>query len=165
MQHLRIRCKHCQREYTYCTYGNGPEYGTESGCSMEYCADCQKAIDEALGKIPKKYTWRWLDICPTLGLLEALAETKEQTETLILKTTDLERQIDDRLLTAFARAGDRTAAMSALCRHLQEQAPIIPICFKSTSVLTQTGVLENLVSTAAEPFYGLEDCTVYMQKK
>ena len=70
-----------------------------------------------------------------------------------------------RLLTAFARAGDRTAAMSALCRHLQEQSPIIPICFKSTSVLTQTGVLENLVSTAAEPFYGLEDCTVYMQKK
>ena len=32
-----------------------------------------------------------------------LAETKEQTETLILKTTDLERQIDDRLLTAFKR--------------------------------------------------------------
>ena len=80
MQHLRIRCKHCQREYTYCTYGNGPEYGTESGCSMEYCADCQKAIDEALGKIPKKYTWRWLDICPTFGLLEALAETKEKVE-------------------------------------------------------------------------------------
>ena len=80
MQHLRIRCKHCQREYTYCTYGNGPEYGTENGCSMEYCADCQKAIDEALEKIPKKYTWRWLDICPTLGLLEALAETKEKVE-------------------------------------------------------------------------------------
>ena len=32
-----------------------------------------------------------------------LAETKEQTETLILKTTDLERQIDDRLLAAFKR--------------------------------------------------------------
>lgn len=47
---------------------------------MEYCADCQKAIDEALGKIPKKYTWRWLDILPTLGLLEALAETKEKVE-------------------------------------------------------------------------------------
>ena len=47
---------------------------------MEYCADCQKAIDEALGKIPKKYTWRWLDICPTFGLLEALAETKEKVE-------------------------------------------------------------------------------------
>ena len=71
----------------------------------------------------------------------------------------------DRLLTAFASAGDRATAMSALCRHLQEQAPIIPICFKSTSVLTQTGVLENLVSTAAEPFYGLTDCTVHLRKK
>ena len=71
----------------------------------------------------------------------------------------------DRLLASFSRAGDRTAAMSALCRHLQEQSPIIPICFKSTSVLTQTGVLENLASTTTEPFYGLEDCTVYVRKK
>ena len=71
----------------------------------------------------------------------------------------------DRLLTAFASAGDRIAAMTALCRHLQEQAPILPVCFKSTSVLTQTGVLENLVSTAAEPFYGLTDCTVHLRKK
>ena len=55
--------------------------------------------------------------------------------------------------------------MSALGSHLQEQTPIIPICFKSTSVLTQTGVLENLVSTAAEPFYGLTDCTVHLRKK
>ena len=47
---------------------------------MEYCADCQKAIDEALGKIPKKYTWRWFEIRPTLGLFEALAETKEKVE-------------------------------------------------------------------------------------
>ena len=47
MQHYRLRCKHCGKEYTYCTYGNGPEYGTQEGCSMEYCAECQKAIDEA----------------------------------------------------------------------------------------------------------------------
>ncbi len=80
MQHIRCRCKNCQKTYTYCTYGNGPEYGTESGCSMEYCAECQKAIDEALAKIPKKYTWKWLEIRPTLGLLEALAETKEKVE-------------------------------------------------------------------------------------
>ena len=35
MQHYRLRCKHCGKEYTYCTYGNGPEYGTQEGCSME----------------------------------------------------------------------------------------------------------------------------------
>ena len=60
MQHLRRRCKHCGKAYTYCTYGNGPEYGTQEGCSMDYCAECQKAIDDALAKIPhrivKKYT-------------------------------------------------------------------------------------------------------------
>ena len=71
----------------------------------------------------------------------------------------------DRLLAAYAGAGDRAAAMETLCRHLQEQAPIIPVCFKSTSVLTQSGVLENLTSTAAEPFYGLTDCTVHLREK
>ena len=71
----------------------------------------------------------------------------------------------DRLLAAYASAGDRNAAMKNLCRHLQEQAPIIPVCFKSTSVLTQTGVLENLTSTAAEPFYGLIGCTVHLREK
>ena len=70
----------------------------------------------------------------------------------------------DRLLAAYAGAGDRAAAMETLCRHLQEQAPIIPVCFKSTSVLTQSGVLENLVSTASQPFYGLTDCTVHLRE-
>lgn len=55
MEHWTLRCKHCQKEYTYCTYGNGPQYGTEEGCSKEYCAECQKAIDEALDKIPLKF--------------------------------------------------------------------------------------------------------------
>ena len=54
--------------------------------------------------------------------------------------------------------------MKSLCRHLQKEAPILPVCFKSTSVLTQTGVLENLVSTAGQPFYGLTDCTVHLRK-
>jgi hypothetical protein len=52
MQHIRRRCKHCGKAYTYCTYGNGPEYGTQEGCSMEYCAECQNAINDALAKIP-----------------------------------------------------------------------------------------------------------------
>ena len=55
MEHLIFRCKHCQREYTYCTYGNGPEYGTEAGCTKEYCSECQKAIDDALSGIKVKF--------------------------------------------------------------------------------------------------------------
>jgi hypothetical protein len=55
MEHIKIRCKHCKKEYIYCTYGNGPEYGTEEGCSREYCAECQQAIDNALANIPIKF--------------------------------------------------------------------------------------------------------------
>ena len=55
MQHFILRCKHCGREYVYCTYGNGSDYGTEEGCSMDYCSDCQKAIDTALSAIPVKF--------------------------------------------------------------------------------------------------------------
>lgn len=62
MQHFILRCKHCQKEYVYCTYGNGPEYGTEDGCSMDYCPECQKAIDEALRKIPIKFEGRFQPI-------------------------------------------------------------------------------------------------------
>lgn len=68
-----------------------------------------------------------------------------------------------RLLSAYAASKDRVAAMKNLCRHLQEQAPVIPVCFKSISVLTQSGVLENLVSTSTEPFYGLTDCSVHLR--
>ena len=62
MEHFKIRCKHCQKEYIYCTYGNGPEYGTAKGCSMEYCAECQKAIDDALRKIPLKFRHEFVPI-------------------------------------------------------------------------------------------------------
>lgn len=62
MQHWILRCKHCNKEYTYCTYGNGPEYGTEEGCSQEYCAECQKAINEALSKIPVKFREELVEI-------------------------------------------------------------------------------------------------------
>lgn len=54
MEHIIRRCKHCNKEYTYCTYGNGPYYGTEKGCSYDYCAECQNAIDKALSEIPIK---------------------------------------------------------------------------------------------------------------
>ena len=56
MEHIARRCKHCNKEYTYCTYGNGPDWGTEEGCSMEYCGECQKAINDALARIPEKYS-------------------------------------------------------------------------------------------------------------
>ena len=58
MQHIYRRCKNCNKEYVYCTYGNGPDWGTEKYCSMDYCGECQKAIDDALSKIPERYSYK-----------------------------------------------------------------------------------------------------------
>lgn len=77
MQHWILRCKHCQKEYTYCTYGNGPGYGTEEGCSQEYCAECQKAIDKALSKIPIKFKPQLVEIEDD-ELLSTLEKIKEK---------------------------------------------------------------------------------------
>lgn len=58
MKHIYRRCKHCNKEYVYCTYGNGPDWGTEEHCSMDYCGECQKAINYVLSKIPKKISYK-----------------------------------------------------------------------------------------------------------
>lgn len=59
MEHIYCRCKHCGKTYTYCTYGNGPAYGTQEGCSREYCGDCQTAINKALERIPRRYVGKF----------------------------------------------------------------------------------------------------------
>lgn len=58
MEHIIRRCKHCNKEYTYCTYGNGTNWGTEESCSMDFCGECQKVINDALLKIPQKFSYK-----------------------------------------------------------------------------------------------------------
>lgn len=106
-------------------------------------------FDLYYGEVRLRADWDLSALLSTGGILNHGGWSSEET---------------DRLLAAFAGANDRAAAMKSLCRHLQKEAPILPVCFKSTSVLTQTGVLENLVSTAGQPFYGLTDCTVHLRK-
>lgn len=68
-----------------------------------------------------------------------------------------------RLLAEFAGAENREDAARALCAHLKNQAPFLPVCFKSTSVLTQAGVAEGMSPTAAEPFYDLGRWIVHLK--
>lgn len=70
----------------------------------------------------------------------------------------------DALMEGCAAASDRAAAIEDLCTYLREQAPILPVCFKSSSVLTQADVLEGLTPTAAEPFYHLSGCTIHLRE-
>ena len=68
----------------------------------------------------------------------------------------------DLLLNEYASADDRAAAMQAVCSYLAKQVPIIPICFKCTSVLAQEGVVDNLTPTAANPFYDIATCSIHL---
>lgn len=71
----------------------------------------------------------------------------------------------DQLLTALqsAKNDERAATAEALCSHLLQTAPILPVCFKSTTVLVQSGVIEGLSPTAANPFYDFSSCTIHLQ--
>lgn len=68
----------------------------------------------------------------------------------------------DSLLSALKGAGEETqkAAAAALFSYLNEQAPIIPICFKNGSVLTQWGRLSGLAPVRENVFYHLEGWTI-----
>ena len=63
----------------------------------------------------------------------------------------------DALLDAYLRApqSQRAEAMEALCRHLAQEAPLLPICFKNVSVLLPAGVVGPITPTATNPFYDL----------
>ena len=69
----------------------------------------------------------------------------------------------DQLLAAYAQSSDRKAAMESLCSYLKEHHPILPLSFKSTSVLTQEGVFTGLHPTTSSPFYDLSSCEIHLK--
>lgn len=72
-------------------------------------------------------------------------------------------QILDIQLAACLSADEerRGETLEALCRRLQTYAPIIPVCFKRTSVLLPYDLVDTITPTATDPFYGLENWTVH----
>jgi peptide/nickel transport system substrate-binding protein len=70
----------------------------------------------------------------------------------------------DLLLSAAQSSSNRASALKSVCISLQSQAPILPVCFKCTSVLSQEGVLENLTPTASNPFYDLPTCVMNLAR-
>lgn len=66
----------------------------------------------------------------------------------------------DAALRAFL-ASENVATAAALCAQLTEQAPILPIVFKSLSVLTPRDVIDALAPTATHPLSGLEHWTFH----
>ena len=71
---------------------------------------------------------------------------------------------DDAVIAAAVKKHLKNWGMEALCAHLSEQAPILPVCFSSSSVLYQTGVVTGLTPTMAEPFYNLSSCEIHLEE-
>jgi len=61
---------------------------------------------------------------------------------------------------AAARGEERTAAAGALFDHLIEQVPIVPVCFKNGSVLTQWGRLSGLSPLRGNVFWQFENWNI-----
>ncbi len=61
----------------------------------------------------------------------------------------------DELLLSFRSASTpgQTTAASRLYSHILEQAPIVPICFRNNTVLTQWGRISQLTPTQSNAFY------------
>ena len=59
---------------------------------------------------------------------------------------------------------EQTGEMDSLCQVFREQSPILPVCFKRTSVLMTQGAVETITPTAANPFYGLKDWKINFKK-
>lgn len=72
----------------------------------------------------------------------------------------------DRLLAQFraAQGDERGYVATQLGRYLAQQMPIVPLCFRTVSILTQTSVLSDLTPTESNPFYGLENWVVTLSK-
>ncbi len=68
----------------------------------------------------------------------------------------------DALLQNFAAASDRTAAARQLFSYLQATVPIVPVCFKTYSVLSYPGTVEGMTPSPSSTFFGLENWTVHL---
>ncbi len=71
----------------------------------------------------------------------------------------------DQLLATLRTSAPENRAENAelLCSHLLQTTPILPVCFKSTTVLVQSGAIEDLSPTAANPFHDFSSCTIHLQ--
>lgn len=59
----------------------------------------------------------------------------------------------DTYLAQYAAATDRAATLKSLCSCIAQKSPILPICFKCVSVLTQKGVVSKLTPAINAPFF------------
>lgn len=66
----------------------------------------------------------------------------------------------DKALNDFLKEENETTA-AAFCERFAEEAPFLPLVFKSVSVLTPEGLIDGVAPTAAQPLRGLDRWTFH----
>lgn len=69
----------------------------------------------------------------------------------------------DKALDAFLKNENETSA-AALCQCLASEAPILPIAFKSVTVITPGGVIDGVSPTAAQPLRGFAQWSIHLPR-
>jgi len=69
----------------------------------------------------------------------------------------------DSLLHTLSSAPSQDNVMRLLCGELLDKAPIAPICFRNSLVLTHPGVVENISTTPNSLFTSFSDWTIHLK--
>jgi peptide/nickel transport system substrate-binding protein len=110
------------------------------------------SFDLYLGEIRLTADWDLTPLLSTAGVLNYGHYSDENMNLLLLN------------LKAAKDETARAQAFSAFCTYFAQQSPLLPICFKTTSVLLQSGaVTQAITPTAANPFYGLSDWQLHLK--
>lgn len=113
----------------------------------EYLAALESGnFDLWLGEVRLTADW---DVTPLVGTGGALNYGKFSDAGL------------DAALKAFLTDENESAA-AALCQQLATLAPILPVVFKSVSVLTPAGMIEGVSPTATRPLRNLEQWVIHL---
>lgn len=67
------------------------------------------------------------------------------------------------LLNAYLSSGS-ISTLQSLWQNVLEEVPFVPVCFKSTSVITTEGVVTGLEPTDSTPFYRLDTLKIQLDK-
>lgn len=102
------------------------------------------SFDLYLGEVRLSPNW---DLSPLVGSLGSMNYGYYSDPTM------------DGLMQSF-RDTATEASTQQLCSYLAQQCPIIPLCFRTDTILTHTAVLSELTPTVSSPFYGLENWDV-----
>lgn len=117
----------------------------------EYAAALKSgAYDLYLGEARLTADWNLQPLVGTGGSLNYGGFSDTQTDTY---------------LSQYAAAANRPAALKSLCSCIAQQAPILPICFKRASVLTQKGVVSKLTPAVNAPFFNLSATAIHTASK